>query len=361
MNARRTEIKLIFDGVNVSADINKYLSSLSYTDNEEDNADDLQITIDDKDDVWLGDWLNTPAQAPTISETETATNPGGKGTEIAAIIIQKNWTSYGADRVLDCGIFEIDDISGSGPPTKVTIKATSIPYTSTLRTQKKTKAWEQFTLSNIAHEIAGKNEMKCLFETRSNPFYRRKEQLQESDITFLQRLCKNAGISLKVTAKALVLFDAATYEQKATIYTIKKGSSDVKRWNVATSAHDTAYNSCRVKYTDPTTQQTYEASFLLPTNAKRSNTPRVLEINEKVDSNADAMILAEKRLREKNKFEFTGSFEVVGNPYLVSGVTVDVLGYGAFDGKYIIGVATHNISQSGYTTNATVRQVLEGY
>ena len=79
------------------------------------------------------------------------------------MIVQKNWESDGKDRVLDCGVFEIDTVDGSGPPAKATIKAGSIPYSSTIRTQKKTKAWENYTLSGIANEIAGTNCLTCMF------------------------------------------------------------------------------------------------------------------------------------------------------------------------------------------------------
>ena len=54
MNARRTVVRLTFDGVDISADINRYLQSLSYTDNEQDETDDLQLTLDDREGVWLG-------------------------------------------------------------------------------------------------------------------------------------------------------------------------------------------------------------------------------------------------------------------------------------------------------------------
>ena len=83
MNARRTVVRLTFDGVDISADINRYLQSLSYTDNEQDETDDLQLTLDDREGVWLGNWLNTPAAS--------------KGAELAAVIVQKNWNSDGKD------------------------------------------------------------------------------------------------------------------------------------------------------------------------------------------------------------------------------------------------------------------------
>lgn len=344
MNARRTAVRLIFDGADISADVNKYLLSLTYTDNEEDKTDDLQLSIDDREGVWLGNWLDTPSAS--------------KGAEIAAVIVQKNWDSIGKDRVLDCGVFEIDTVDGSGPPAKVTLKAGSIPYASTIRTQKKTKAWEKISLSALANEIAGANGLACMFESAFDPFYVRKEQMQESDITFLQRLCKNAGISLKVTAKMIVLFDAAAYEQKDAVRTIKKGAADVARWSFSTSLHDASYSKCHVSYTDPATGTTIEYTYT-PRNADKSG--QVLEINEKVYNREEARQLAMKRLRQKNKSEFKATFSLAGDARLVAGITVTVEGYGAFDGKYIIETATHSISGSGYKTDVTLRRVLEGY
>lgn len=345
MNARRTVVQLIFDGTDISADINRYFQSLSYTDNEQDKADDLQLTLDDREGVWLGNWLNTPCAS--------------KGSELAAVIIQKNWYSDGRDRVLDCGVFQIDSIDGSGPPSKVTIKGGSIPYTSTIRTQKKTRAWEKINLSSIAKEIAKKNGLRCMFESSFDPLFPRKEQVQESDITFLQRLCKAAGISLKVTAKMIVLFDAADYEGKDAVRRIRHGAADVLRYSFNTKFQDAAYSGCHVTYTDPIAKTTYDETFKIPGESKGSG--QVLEINEKVSSDAEAKIIAQKRLREKNGQQFTAGFDLVGDASLVAGVTVQVEGYGAFDGKYIVETATHSVSSSGYKTNLKLRRVLEGY
>ena len=53
-----TDAVVTFDGVDISKDINTDLLSLSYTDNEEDEADDLQIKLQDRAKKWLGRWLN---------------------------------------------------------------------------------------------------------------------------------------------------------------------------------------------------------------------------------------------------------------------------------------------------------------
>lgn len=275
MEARRTDIKLVFEGVDITEDINKYLLSITYTDNDDDKSDDLQISLDDRENIWIGSWLNTLQ--------------GGKmkGAEVSAVIIQKNWNEDKQENILNCGDFQVDSVDESGPPSKVTIKAASIPQDSTIKTQKKTKAWEKYSLSKIADEIASKNGMECMYESAFDPFYNRKEQLQISDITFLQKLCKDAGISLKVTSKKIVLFDKAEYEKKEAVRTIKRGEADILKYSFSTSSVDTTYSSCRVKYTDPETKKTFEATYEAPDADKDG---QVLEINEKVESNAKKLI-----------------------------------------------------------------------
>ena len=53
-NTRRTEVEVTFDGVDITKSIKPYLLSITYTDNEEGEADDLQIKIQDRE----GDWLD---------------------------------------------------------------------------------------------------------------------------------------------------------------------------------------------------------------------------------------------------------------------------------------------------------------
>lgn len=45
--ARRTAVKLYFKGADISRDLSKYLLSLSFTDKEEDETDDISISLDD--------------------------------------------------------------------------------------------------------------------------------------------------------------------------------------------------------------------------------------------------------------------------------------------------------------------------
>lgn len=433
--ARRTAVKLYFKGTDISKDLSKYLLSLSFTDKEEDETDDISISLDDREGKWIKDWLNTNKTGGTKTESKkgevkagnivqfkggpvyissTAAEPtvtrgaskckctvansnahpyhlisqdgkkvygwvnasdveGGtvttkkttkesekrafKGTEIHAMVIQKNPYSDGKDKVLDCGVFEIDSVNYTGPPQKLSIKATSIPYKAELRQTKHNKVWENTTLKNMAEKIGKRSNFKVMYLSNSNPVYKRKEQINMTDIAFLKKMCKNAGISLKVTSKTIVLFDAADYEKKKEVKKIKAGKGNILSYGFSTKTADTAYSSCHVIYTDPDTKKTIEATYK-PENANKDG--QTLEIKQKVSSVAEAMELARKSLRAKNKGETTAEFTLVGDVDYVAGITVRVYGYGEFNGKYIVEQATHNIT-GGYKVQIKLRSCLEGY
>jgi len=60
--ARRASVQVVFAGTDITEDIRPYLIGVDYTDNEEDEADDLQIKLQDRDAVWLKKWLNELVQ-----------------------------------------------------------------------------------------------------------------------------------------------------------------------------------------------------------------------------------------------------------------------------------------------------------
>ena len=113
----------------------------------------------------------------------------------------------------------------------------------------------------MGEKIAKRNGMKFMYLSDSNPTYKRKEQVNMTDIAFLKKMCKKAGISLKVTSKTIVLFDAADYEKKKEVKKIKAGKGNILSYSFSTKTADTAYSSCHVIYTDPNTKKTIEATY----------------------------------------------------------------------------------------------------
>ncbi|MCL2636969.1 MAG: Rha family transcriptional regulator [Oscillospiraceae bacterium] len=325
---------------------NQYLklSKLSALSQEERDAN--QVTINNEQ-LTVG--------ANSVSPNNSGAN-GLKGMTISAVIIQRNWNGDGKDRVMDCGSFEIDDLGSNGGADRgstVTLKCTSLPNSSTVRTQEKSRAWENIKLSSIAAQIAKTNGMDIMFISDFDPVYERREQVLESDISFLSGLCYNAGISLKVTSGIIVLFDATEFEKKPAVRKIERGKADIKSWRFNASTNDANYSRCRVSYTNPVTGITIEYTYT-PRDADPDGI--TLEINEKVSSRNEARNLAMRRLRQKNKEAFSAAFTLVGDVSLFAGVCVEVVRWGYFDGKYIISRNTSSITGSGYTAQLMLRR-----
>jgi Phage protein D len=414
--ARRVELQLAFVNVkDPTEDMNLHLTGATYTDEEGDGADDFQLVYEDRENKLLkylitsekeskkediinyvvkrGDtlwaialkYLGSGTKYPQIAQENNISNPHliypgqvfkitvrentGKNTTdntdkkiaepkfITAVLKQKNWEDTGKDATLNIGTFEIDSINMTGPPTKMTVKGTSIPYTSTLRMEKKSRAWENYTLKGIAEEIISKNGLKLMYEASENPKYKRKEQVQTSDIRFLQTLCHAAGMALKVTEMTVVIYGMADYDEKPAVRTFKRGDSDIITYKMETSLTDTAYTSCHVSYTDPDSKKTIEYTY---TPDRGGGTGQTLQINEKVRNKTEAIELAKKRLREKNTQEYQVNLKIVGDVAMVAGITVNLQGFQQFDRKYKVTRAVHNIF-GGYTVDLTLQQVLEGY
>lgn len=344
--ARRVQLRLFFKGEGVPKDIGQHLTGASYTDEEEDSADDFQMEFEDREDRLLGRWID-------ISQEYM-----GRGRDVvSATLIQRNWDGKGKDVALRLGTFEIDGMEVSGPPDKAVAKCTSIPYTSRLRMEKRSKAWENYTLRGIGEEIAGRAGMGLMYEASENPEYKRKEQLLTSDIMFLQGLCHAAGMALKVTDMTVVIFDAAEYDRKPPSRTFRKGSGDIISYKLTKGMTDTAYTSCHVVYTDSGSKETIEFTY---TPDPHAGTGQTLEVNEKVSSTDEARKLARKRLREKNAQEYTAALTVVGDVSLVAGITVMLEGFQQFDRKYKVTRAKHRLL-GGYTVELSLKQALEGY
>ncbi len=346
MNPRQATVVIKYDGKDISADLAPFLKSVSYRDNLSGYADDVEIKLEDRKGLWTGEWF--PERGATLDISVTLAN----------------WKRIGDTETVRLGAFEIDEISGSAPPSEVSIKAVSVPDGSTLRGTEKTRSWEKAELKTIAKDIADGSGLELVFDTEENPTPDRIEQTEESDLAFLLKLCGDHGLALKIHDKQLVIFDEIDYEKADAIATLAKPGTETDAADVIDKIISYSfkagtrdiYKACHVQYSDTESGETIEATFT--DESKKDG--KTLEVKEQVKTVAEAEKLAKKRLREKNCDEFTMTFDVLGNLDLLAGATVDVVGYGKFDGKYIITIANHDIG-SGYTTSLEMRRCLDGY
>lgn len=331
------------------APVTNYKGTITYT-NMRDGVK-YPIAVDYLGWFALSDVVNNSTEEPTTEDGNNA-----KYTKISAIIAARNVDGDGTDRVLDCGTFELDNVETSGPPQTVEMSATSVNYESGIKKTVKSRTWQKTNLSAIVGEIAGNSGYEAMYLAAFNPSFERIVQDEERDLEFLSRVCEKYGLSLKVTAGAIVVFDSKEMEQEEPVRKIKFGDKSYSKYKLASSLSTTAYSSCHVSYEDDQ-GNAYEATFTPETAYSEGE---VLEVTEQVDSNEAAMELAKRKLRAANKGEITGSFSMAGDPRLVAGVNVELEGWGDFDGKYSIEKSRHQV-KGGYTTDIDIAKVVEGY
>lgn len=348
VQARRISAVILYDNKDISSDVAPYLKSLSYRDNLSGEADDLEITLEDRAGLWRSSWLPE------------------KGAKLDVTLTAMNWTAAGASDTLRLGVFEIDEITVSGYPSEVKIKAVSVPDDNTLRGEEHTRSWEDAELKTIAADIASAAGMELYFDTEENPKIERAEQTEESDLAFLLSLCGDYGLALKVADGQIIIFDEAKREAADTLITfVKPGGAYTEAegmtflphlisWSITSKLRDT-FAACHVVYQKSQTKETIEATFTAP-----GRTGKTLQIKEQAETVAEAERLAKKRLREKNKDEITASITLPGSFHCAAGMTSMLKGFGAFDGKYIITEAEHSVG-GGYTTAVRLRRCLDGY
>lgn len=336
--ARRTGLSVTYNNKELTDELNDDLIDWTYTDNLSGEIDDLQIVLQDAEVHWLNDWFPT------------------KGSILNVVMQRFYWIDNVVKTTL--GKFEVDELSGGGPPSKMTIKALAVPESSSLRGEEKSKAWEKATLKQVISDIAKANGLKFYWETNENPKKDRYEQESETDLSFLHRLCKEEGLCLKLSNSSIVVLDEADYEAKPVVDTIIRVSKNtckihVLSWSFTTTLAGT-YKDCRVQSQSAKNKNTIKATFTPP---KAPKVGRTLVVKEEVNSVAEAQKLAKKRLREANKNATKINLVVISEIHIDAGMTFDLIGFGRLNGKYIVSRAQHN--KSIITLN--MRKCLEGY
>ncbi len=326
IQARRTKIAITYQGKDISEDLAPYLLSFSFTDNSGGKADDLAISLEDRDGLWLNSW--TPS----------------KGDIIQASIISEH---YPDTLSLPCGKFTVDQIDYSYPPAIFNIKAVSSSVSKSVSQEKHSRSWENLSLKDIAADIAANNGLSLYMSSYGSGTLDRIDQTEQSDLEFLKALCEDYGQECKIQQGQIVIYDLEEFEAKEPITTIS--INDERLISIRFSSKSAkVYKKAKVKYHDALKDEDYEADF---EDDDIEGSERELLIHERVRSMAEAENLAKNRLKAANNKEITGSLNMLGDIRAVAGQTITLEDFGAFSGKHFISKATHKVDSSGYTVS----------
>lgn len=354
----------------ITQDVSFDLLNCSYTDKIDDEADELSITLKDETGKWAGTW------SPTRGDFIRVVFDTAKGS-------------------IDTGKMAIDQLKTSGRPRIFDVSAVNIPLDNTIRRTLKTRTFENTTLSAIGSQIAETNGLNFKYDCEDNPQYDRSDQKDESDLTYLKKLCKDSGYSIKLFNDLLYIFDQKSFESKPAVTTFQEFGSTVLNWSF-NAQQSSRYKAVTVKWRDvkkktkssssSKSSNTDEVSLYLTgkgsakaevtkgntgvkaeyidytyTDDSVDESGQIYVLKKRCSSVGEAERLARAKLRELNLHQVTGSLTVVGNTALQAGCVVALEGFGSFDGNFLIESASHSMNSSGYITTIDVRRVNTDY
>ncbi|MBQ4432142.1 MAG: hypothetical protein II877_11615 [Synergistaceae bacterium] len=316
-------IEITYEGKNITQEIAPFITAFTYTDNASGKADDIALTLEDRDSLWLNDWMPS------------------KGDVIRPAIIAQGYR-------YNLGTFQADEISYSYPPRTLSIKAVSCAVTGRARFENHNQAWESVTVKDIAGSIAEASGLSLYYDAEDFPVDR-KEQIHQADLPFLEELCGSFGLNVKIHDDTLVVYSEREYSGHDSAVEIS--SEDSRLLTVKfTSKSAKIYRKARVKYHHPVKNEVYEAEY---EDEDAEGTEQELELYEAVDSQQQAEEIAKESLTSANSKEVTAELTLTGDIF-AAGNNITLSGFGMFSGKYFADKVTHTIT-NGWTTQLSLK------
>lgn len=319
----RPRFILIYKGVDISSEVSPHLISCTYVDKLHGEADEIEVSVQDSRGLWRGAWC--PEHGDII----------------------KLWIGYENGLMLPCGDFEIDEPNaqlGRGGDT-MTFRGVSAPVSKALRT-KKTTAFENQSLKDIAGKIAGEHGLKVI-GTPPDVRFERITQRRERDLEFLSRMADNYGAYFSVKGEQLVFEKRDDVHRRGPVLTIAAGSGTYISADLKRSSSGT-YSKAKTSYFDRDTKKEIKAE---ETDADVTNGD-TLRLDERVENEGQAKALTKSALQKANLKKRTASLSMVGNPRVCAGSIIALgQGFGKWTGKYVVETSRHKIARGGYETS----------
>lgn len=339
---RRPAFRLIYAGVDITADLALLTLSISYVDKLEGASDELTIhLVNHSDRLWLDTWLP------------------GEGDRVSLEL------GYEGEAFLGPVAFEVDEPEWSGPPDTFTLKGLATPITQSLR-QRNTCAYENITLLAIAQQIAETHSLDLIgVEVVPNITFKRVTQKEQADLAFLRELAAEYGLLFKIESTTrLVFFRETDLEAADPVLTLAR--TDLTSYRLRRQAAGT-YKAATVSYQDPESGEFIEVTLDLsgaevePSDDEEGaiTSGDILRIRERCEDRGQAEVKAREALKRANSTRLEANLELEGNVLLSAGITIALTGFERLNGKYLIDQVRHSLDRSrGYRSSLQARKVL---
>lgn len=326
-----TPYSITYNNRNITADISRFLLSLTYSDKTEGESDEVSIELEDVDGLWQNNWY--PEKGANLTVTIGA---------------------------LNCGKFQIDEIQLQGPPSTVTIRGMATGITNSLRTRK-SDAHENKTLKQIAEKVAAKNNLTIEGEIPDITLSRT-TQNKETDLNFLKRIAGRYGVLFSVRGTVITFTSVYSLENRGASFSVDK--TDLSSYTIKDKA-DGMIKAAKVQSKNAKKNSKVEVNLDFE-KYKQENpgytAPATESGNDGVGypyaentQQGEAAAKAIMHVSASNQQE--GNISMQFNPLACAGNNFTLTGIGKLSGKYHIKSSSHKIDRSGGVSECEIKRL----
>lgn len=313
---------ITLDGRDLTSAIEPRLQSLTITESRQDEADMLDLTLDD-------------------SDGRLAIPPEG-----AVLAVSIGWYGEG---LTDKGTFTVDEVEHSGPPDCITIRARSASMTKGMG-ERKEKSWHQKTIGDIVGAIAANHSLKPAVDKNLAAIkIAHIDQTDESDMSFLTRLSKRYDAVMTVKESRLIFMpigEARTASGKPlSALNITRKDGDQHRYHVAKRE---SYAGVKARWHNTVKKKREEVIV----GGENENNIKVLP--EIYPSEAEARAAATAEAKRVKRMQATMSYSLAqGRADIYPEMPVTVSGFKEpIDATaWLVKSTRHTIADGGFTTS----------
>ena len=324
-----TLFRMGIEGIDQTAEVEKRLISLSLTDKNGTEADELSLTLSDHDAA-----LPLPI----------------KGNRILLWLAMPD-----TGDMIEKGTFIIDEAEHSGTPDQMMIRAKSADFKSAIKV-KRSDSYHRCSLGEIATTVATRHELELAIDADAAAIpIDHVDQHRESDINLLTRICDDMGLMCAIKAGHLIIKPIGNARAPSGRLLgqsiITRQSGDSHRYSRADRSTD--YDETTTSYHDDKTGKVQHISVkggkATPLDKLPDDKAHVLTkpAKNKKAAVAQAKARAQKKAREVASFEITLA---LARPDIIADSPITVSGFRPYidQHQWIVTEVTHELSGSGY-------------
>ncbi len=329
INARRVKVTAKYNNGDFSAATGTDIESITYVDSASDNSDSIDITINAQESKWLKGWFPE------------------KGATIKPRIIGTNWnnTTGKGKHIIKCGLFVLDDISYKDGPSTLTIGGVSKPSNDNFSEYEREHVWKNTSIKRIGETIAKRYNLKFTYDADDHEI--ECEEQDDTDSSFFNSLCKDYGLTLKIYAKRMWVYDREKYKEKNPVKTFNRNNIIRGSLTYSTTLSGT-FTGGYFSYTDADKDVDITCSVGGGSHTKN--------VSRRATSVHDASVQLCAEINNANHGKTKLKFSTQGEWKVCSGHVIKLTGFGSaknggLNGKYFVDRVTHSYSSSGFISD----------